>query len=100
MDVNDCAVGPRVAFVDDVAVGVNLLRTIEMRAGFDRALAIVFNFSTPENGLPFFIGGLKFQPNVESVHGAAWKKVADFAGSNHDIDKIIITAAHGGLHAT
>src|SRR5260221_715618 len=71
-----------------------------MRTGFDRPFSVVLNFSAPENGLPFFIGGLQFQPDVEGVHGAARKKVADFAGSNHDIDKIIIAAAHGSLHAS
>src|SRR5258708_37077118 len=70
-----------------------------MRTGFDGAFTIVLNFSAPENGLPFFIGGLQFQPDVESVHGAARKKVADFARTPHHVEKIIIAATHRTLHA-
>src|SRR5215831_21406888 len=55
--------GPRIAFVDDVSVRVNLLRAIEMRPRFDRAFAAVFYFSAPVEDLPLIVGGLQLEPD-------------------------------------
>src|SRR5437764_12198353 len=41
VDVNAGTRGPRIAFVDGIAVFINLQRAIEVRAGFDRAFAVV-----------------------------------------------------------
>jgi len=74
MDVNDGAGGPGVALVDGIAVAIDLERFVEVRARLNGAFAVVFDFSAPENGLALFVGGLKFEPDVEGVHGASGKK--------------------------
>src|SRR5690348_12618 len=94
VDVNDGARGPGIALVDDVAVAVNLERTVEMRAGINGAFAVVFDLSAPENGLAFFVGSLEFDPYVEGIHSATGEKVADFARSNDDIHANIIATTN------
>jgi hypothetical protein len=86
VDIDNGASGPGVALVDGIAVGVDLERFVEVRAGFDRAFAVVFDFAAPENGLAFFVGGLEFKPNVEGIDSAAGEEVADFAGADDNID--------------
>ena len=86
MDVDDGAGGPGVALVDGIAVAVDLERFVEVRAGFDGALAVVFDFAAPEDGLAFFVGGLEFEPDVEGVDGAAGEEVADLASEDDDVD--------------
>src|ERR1700719_4973704 len=99
VNVNDGAGGPGIALVDGIAVAINLKRFVEMCAGFDGALAVVFNFAAPENGLAFFVGGLEFEPDVEGVDGAAGEEVADFAGADDDVYLDIVTAADGVVGA-
>src|SRR5580700_4233228 len=67
MDINNGASGSGVAFVDGIAVPVNLKRAIEVRPGFDGAFTVVLDLPAPENRLPLFIRGLQFQPHIESV---------------------------------
>src|SRR6266567_3584518 len=92
MHKNSRPTRPRIAFVDDVAVGVDLLRAVEMRAGFDWAFAVILDFATPEKYLTFFIGGLQLEPDIECVHRAARKKVANFAGSNDHVHQVVVAA--------
>src|ERR1700719_1532437 len=96
VDVNDGAGGPGIALVDGIAVAIDLKRFVEMCAGFDGALAVVFNFAAPENGLAFFVGGLEFETDVEGVAG---EEVADFAGADDDVYLDIVTAADGVVGA-
>src|SRR5258708_38552632 len=95
---NSCPTRPRVAFVDDVATGVDLLRAVEMRAGFDWAFAVIFDFATPEKDLAFFIGGLPLEPDIECVHRAARKKVATFAGSTNHFHQAILPTTPASLY--
>ena len=78
-NVNHRTRRPGVSFIDGIAVPIDLQRTIEVRAGLDRAFAVVLDFSAPENRLPFFIGSLQLKPDVECVHSAAGEKMPDLA---------------------
>ena len=70
-----------------------------MRAGLDRAFAVVFNLAAPENGLAFFVGGLQFEPNIEGVYRPTREKVTYLARANDHVHANIIAAAHGGVGA-
>src|SRR5690242_3701317 len=98
--VDDGASGPGVALVDGIAVAVDLERFVEVSARFDGTFALVFDFTAPEDGLAFFVGGLELEPDVEGVDGAAWKEVAYFAGADDDVDQNIIASTDGGVYAT
>src|SRR5580704_11589233 len=99
MDINNGASGPGVAFVDGIAVPVNLKRAIEVRPGFDGAFTVVLDLPAPENRLPLFIRGLQFQPHIESVDRAAGEKVPDLACAYNDVHARVIAAAHGRISA-
>ena len=66
------------AFVDGVAVRIDLQRTIKMRALVDGPVAVVLYHAAPEDGLALIVGSLEFQPRVVSIDSAAWEEVADF----------------------
>src|SRR6266446_6328403 len=70
-DVDNGPRRPSVSFIDGIAVPINLKRAIEVRAGLNGTLAIVLYLAAPENRLALFIGGLQFQPGVESVYRPA-----------------------------
>ena len=95
MDVNNRPSRPGVSFVDGIAMPVNLQRTIEVRPGLDRSLAIVLHFPAPENHLAFFIRGLQLQPDIESVNRATREEVPNLAGAHDDIHASVIAAAQG-----
>ena len=99
MDVNNRPSRPSVSFVDGIAMPVNLQRTIEVRPGLDRSLAIVLHFPAPENHLALFIRGLQLKPDIESVHRATREEVPNLAGAHDDIHASVIAAAHGRVGA-
>ena len=78
---------------------VELQRAIEVRAGIDRAVAVVRSLAAPENDVAVIIARLEFHPAIESVHGAARKEVADLARADHHLDAHRVAAAHAGLHS-
>jgi len=80
-------------------VSVNLKGTIEVRAFFYWALAIIVDFAAPENSLAFVVGTLQFQPSVICIDRTAGEKVSDFLGAHNDIDSNCIAAAKWRLHA-
>src|SRR5712692_8470740 len=99
MDVNHRASGPRISLVDGIPVPIDLQRTIEVRPRLDRTFAIVLHFPAPENRLAFFICGLQFKPNIESVNCAAGEEVPNFAGAYNDIHASVIAPAHRRIGA-
>src|SRR5713226_10728784 len=68
MDVDNGTSRPGVAFIDGIAVPINLQGAIEVRTRLDRALAIVFDSSAPDNRFTFFVGDLQLKPDIESDH--------------------------------
>ena len=99
MNVNNGASGPGVALVNRIAVPIDLKRTIEVSSRLDRAFAIVFNFSAPENDLAFLICGLQLEPGIESINGATWEKVADLPSADYNIHASIAAPAHSCIGA-
>src|SRR6202521_4109253 len=99
MDINDRPGCPSVSLVDRIAVPIDLQGAIEVSSRLDRALAIVFDFSAPENRLSLFVGRLQFQPNVKCVDRSAWKEVPGLAGAHHDVYARVIASPHRGLCA-
>src|SRR5713101_4319124 len=99
MDVDNRPRGPGVSFVDGIPVPIDLQRTIEVRPRLDRTFAIVLHFPAPENRLAFFICGLQFKPNIESVNCAAGEEVPNFAGAYNDIHASVIAPAHRRIGA-
>src|SRR6266853_624992 len=99
MDVNNRASRPGISFVNGIAVAIDLERAIEVRTGFDRAFAVIFDFAAPENALALFVRGLQFEPDIKGVHGATGEEVADLAGADDHIHANVIAAADGGLGA-
>src|SRR6185312_16718068 len=77
---------PGVALVDEVAVTVKLIGTVEVRARLDRPLAAVLHATAPEDDAAVGVLALKLQPDVEGVHRAAREEVADGAGAHDDVD--------------
>src|SRR5260370_30978023 len=71
-----------------------------MRAGFNRAFAVVLDFTAPEKYLALFVRGLQLEPDVKGIDRTSWEEMADFAGSNDHIHEIIVATAHGSLHTT
>ncbi len=80
---------PGVALVDGVAFAIELVGAVEMRALLHRAAAVVLHAAAPRQNAAAGIARLELQPDVEAIHGAAGKEVADLAGAHHGID------AHG-----
>src|SRR5208282_2163373 len=74
-------------------------RAIEVRAFFDRALAVIFGHAAPEHRLAFVVDTYQFEPGVVGIDGAAGEEMADALGSHHDIDTDGVAAADGGMHA-
>src|SRR5947199_268151 len=97
--IDDRSRRPGVALVNRIAMLVDLKRTIEMRAFFNWTFAVIFDASAPENGLAVVVGGFEFEPCVVGIDGAAGKEVADFLGSNDNIDSHSVTAAQRGAHS-
>src|SRR6266478_3070767 len=100
MHVNYRARRPGVPLIDGIAVPVNLQGTIEMCTRLDQPLTAVFDFSAPENCLPFFIAGLQLKPYIECVHRAAGEEVPDFARAYNYIpareSRALLPRRHGG----
>src|SRR6266478_246119 len=94
MHVSHRARRPGVPLIDGIAVPINLQGTIEMCPRLDRPLTAVFDFSAPENCLPFFIGGLQLKPYIECVHCAAGEEVPDFARAYNHIHARAIASPH------
>src|ERR1019366_6995402 len=76
---NSAAPLPGIAFVDRVAVAVELVGAVEVRSRLHRSLAIFGDIAAPEHDAPGGVGGLEFQPDVERIHRPARKKVTDLA---------------------
>src|SRR5438477_12922495 len=71
-----------------------------MCPGFDRAFAAVFDFAAPEKNLALFVGGLQFEPHIESIHSAAGEEVADLARADHNVYQVIVATANGSLDSS
>ena len=85
-DVEHAARLEGVALVDRVAVRIELIRLVEVRAGFDRTSPLVGHLPAPVDDLALGIAPFKFEPDVEGVHGAARKEVANPACAHHHVD--------------
>src|SRR5512147_1518655 len=59
-DINHRSRRPRIALVDRISMLVDLQRSIEVGAFFDRPLAIVFDLTAPENSLALVIDTPQF----------------------------------------
>ncbi len=90
--------GPGIAFVDGIAVSIDLQRAVEVSAFLDRTVAVVFDHAAPENRLAFVVGALQFEPGVVGVDSAAGKKVSDFLRAHDHVDAHGVASTHGGLH--
>src|SRR5213079_1955970 len=75
VNVNYCARGPRVAFVNAIAMRIHLQRAIKMRSLLYWTFPIILDHTTPENGLAFIISAPQFEPGVVSIDSPARKEV-------------------------
>src|SRR4051812_16151097 len=57
-----------------------------MRSGLHGAFAVVIGSAAPENRLSRGVFALEFQPDIEGIHRATRKEVADLHGSNNNVD--------------
>ena len=69
-----------------IAFAIELIGAVEVRALLHRPFAVVLDLAAPEDGLAGGIARRQFQPDVEGIHCAAGKEMADLAGAHHDID--------------
>ena len=76
---------PGIALVDRVAVAIQLVGAVEVRARLHRTLAVLGHAAAPEDDAPVGILGLQFQPDIERVHRAAREEVPDLARAHHHI---------------
>src|SRR5580704_12622408 len=56
-----------------------------MRARLDRSATAVFHLPAPENYFSSGVGGLKLQPDIEGIQGAAGEEVPDLARSDYHV---------------
>ena len=96
--INDCPCRPGVAFIDRIAVGIDLQRAVEVRAFFNRATTVVFDHATPEDGLALVVSTLQFKPGVVGIDGAAREEVADFFRSDHNVNSHRVSTTQGWLN--
>ena len=80
-------------------MSIDLKRPVEVRSFVDRTFAVVRNGAAGKEDAAFIVFGFQFEPDVERVHGASGKEVADLAGSHHNIDTIRFSRCDLRLHA-
>src|SRR2546428_7477676 len=69
-----------------------------MRAGVNRAFAVVGGFAAPVNDTPFAVPALELEPDVKRVHGAAGEEVPELARADHHFHSHRVAAAELGGH--
>src|SRR6516162_5245364 len=63
-----------------------------MRAGIDRAMAIVANRAAVQQHAPGLVDCLEFDPHVEAIDGSTRKEMTDFPRPHDDLDANGLTA--------
>ena len=86
--------GPRVPFVDGIAVAVEQEGAIEMRAFIDWSAAAVGGRAAMQQRASAIVGRLEFHPHIERVDRAAREEVPDFAGAHDHFDARRLAAPH------
>ena len=89
--------GPGIAFVNRIAVSIDLQRPVEVCALFHRTFAVVFYHPAPEDGLALVVRAFEFEPCVVGIDRATGEEMADLFGANHHVDPHIVAAAQRGL---
>src|SRR5438045_2712898 len=64
---------PRIPLVDRIALAIELIRAIEMRALLDRPLPSVFDLAAPIDQPPIGVASLHLQPDIERIHRSTGK---------------------------
>src|SRR5436190_6291947 len=85
-DVQNAARLKCIALVDRIAVSVELIRAVEMRAGLHWSAAFVGHLAAPENDPPVGVARLELEPDVERVDGPSGKEVSDLTRPYDDVD--------------
>ncbi len=85
-DVEQAARLPRVALVDGIAVRIELIRAIEVRAGSTGPRPSSVTSPLQKIVRPSASWPMQLEPDVERVHRAAREEMSDLARAHHDVE--------------
>ena len=85
LHINECPCRPGVTLVDGIAMLVDALRTVEMRAFLNRPPSIIVYAAAPEENLTLVVGGFQFHPDIEAVDSTSGKEMSNLARAHYDI---------------